>query len=766
MMIKKRLARDIAVLSTAAMMSMNSMANWALEEVVVTAQKRSESVQDVPVAISAFSDEMVSSTGADEVGDIIGMIPGLTGSTSGSGSLNFFSIRGIASTDFTIGSEPSVGVYLNDGYVGRNVHSSTAFYDVDRIEVVKGPQGTLFGRNAAAGAISIHTKKPEEENTLQIGIGAGNEGQEEYDLIGNLAVSDTLAFRLAYHGTRLEGIYEDVVSGNDARIDRDSVRLSTLWNPTDTFEAFLTLEYNDSETGIYGGSYNANLQPLNDPGTVGVGAGNTYPDEIGLSEPNDENIRTQGANLKLSWDFSDDMTLTSVTDYRSFDVDLFFDLDGSNANTFLGTQLLGAPIPLSLRFDRPDVDQESFGQEFRLNGSTDSVEWFVGASYFREDVSDTTIASIIDIAGTGLLPTGGDLHDTTRSKGKAESFGVYGDLTWSFADAWSLTTGIRWSQDEKEWCTSTESQSLQLVTVSTPFGALCDTEQWSEVTPRVVIDHQLTDDILVYASVSKGYKGGGFNAPTESTDLTNDVIIDAATQAFITTRAVREAGAGELAVITGEEVSSFDPETVLAYELGMKGVFMDGQLQFNAATFFNDFKDLQIQNQTVEGIVTRNAAEAETFGIETDFVYAVTDNLVLIGNYTYVDSEYIDGVVNGIDLSGKDLTYAPQNTFSLSASYDIEFSDGGLNIFTVYNWQDEFHNGIFNQANLEEPSYGVWNAKMTYRPSSEAWDASFSIDNIDDEDYSTVRQDINIGLGETHYRGMPRLWKVNVNAYF
>jgi len=717
---RKRLVHDIAAIGaalaliSAAQSAHSADSDFAIEEVLVTAQKRSESIQDVPVAISSFSAEMAANVGADNIVEIIPMIPGLTGTTAGLAT-NTWAIRGISSNDFTAGGEASVGVFIDDAYIGRNVLATGAFFDIDRVEVVKGPQGTLFGRNAAAGAINIVTKKPQDENSLRLGLGMGNEGQQDYSVIGNLAVNDDFALRMSYHGTRFEGLWEEMTFGEEAFSDQDALRVSALWSPSDSFTAQLTLNYGDAE-GNMNGAYNPLFQTV-EPGVE-------FPDQIARSTRDLETSETDGASLRLSWDVNENLTLTSITDARSYDYSYKSDVDATSDDAFIDAAFAVGTGGSTIEFNQPDVGQSSFAQEFRLNGSTDSINWFVGLSYFSEDVDERTQLNLIDTAlGLGLLAM-----DDTATKGKTKAVGVYGDMTWAVNDALSVTAGIRWSEDKKDWCT-TSTAGIGLVAVSTD-GQVCGDAKWSEVTPRFVVDYALTEDMMAYASYSKGYKGGGFNSAAG--DFVGGDFI-------------------------GDAVVGFEPETIDAYELGLKSTALDGRLQFNAAAYLNDYQNLQVQTATLAGILVTNAAEAETQGLELEVNYMPAAGLTLMGNYSSLDTEFTKG-----DNAGNVLAYAPENTFSVGASYVTELSSGTLDWFTMYSWQDEF---FFDATNmLVEDSRGLLGAKVTYRPASEGWDLALGGENLTDEDYAVARTDI--GLGESINRGMPRLWKVEFNAYF
>lgn len=714
---QKNLSREIATITMALAMPTAVMADesFVIEELIVTAQKRSESAQDVPIAISTFNEEMVANTGVDTLTDIIPMIPGLTGAAYGIAT-NAWAIRGISTNDWSAGSEPSVGVFIDDAYIGRNALATGAFFDISRIEVVKGPQGTLFGRNASVGAISIVTNKPEDENSLRVGLSGGDEGQREYNLVGNLAVSDELTMRLAYHGSRLKGIWEDVAQNEEGFADRDDYRLMSRWTPSDNFEALLVLNYSDAETNM-GGAYN--------PGLSRIVPGEEFPDEIGHSTKDRESNESDGIHLRLTWDLSDDLMLTSITDRRSFEYSYTQDLDGTDDNALIDAIFEVGTGGASIGFANPDTTQSSISQEFRLNGSTDSVDWFVGASYFKEDIDEVTVVDLVDTAlGLGLLA-----EDRTLTEGTAASLGVYGDAQWVVTEDLSITGGVRWSQDKKDWCTL-GAVGLDFGAVDTMGTNVCGSKTWSEVTPRLVIDYALNNDVMVFASVSKGYKGGGFNTA---------------------------AGDFDDADFIGDGVADFAPETNLAYELGLKSTLLDGRMQFNASAYLNDYQDLQIQTATLAGVLISNAAEAETKGVELEVTYMPLKGLTLMANYAYLDAEFTEG-----EFSGRALAYAPESSYSLSANFEQMLSSGSLNWFAMYNWQDDFY---FDTDNiLAEEAYGLVGAKMTFIPLSERWDLAFGVDNATDEEYAVYRQDVGLGLAMS--RGMPRLWKVDFNLYF
>lgn len=710
---RKLIACNIAVASSALCLVPAANADdFVLEEVLVTAQKRAESVQDVPIAISAIGEEMLVNTGIDDVTALIPMVPGLTGHTWGL-TTNTWAIRGISTNDFSLGSEPSVGVFLDDGYIGRNVLATGAFFDTNRVEVVKGPQGTLFGRNAAAGAISIVSNKPDDENELDLGVSVGNEGHREYSAVANLAVSEDFALRAAYHGKRLEGVWKFVNQGNKEAIsDSDNLRVMARWNIADNLEALLTLQKGEAETTM---SQSVAMGVAIDPYEIDY-------DKVDVSlEPDVEN-ETDGAGLRLTWDINDSLSLASITDFRGADYHSHTDPDGIN-DTLFGDS--------TLEFLNVNEVDTAY-QEFRLNGGDDKLQWFTGVSYFEEDLKGRTRLRVLGLPGAGGSRPAFATDDYFVD-GENTAIGAYADGTLALSDNVSVTAGARWSKDKKEWCTNTVSADIGFADALTD-GKVCDELEWNEVTSRAVLEYTPAEDVMLYASVAEGYKGGGFNGSALDAN-SNDI---------------------------AETVATFDPEYNLAYELGMKSTLLDGRMQFNAAAFFNDYEDLQVQAATLLGIVVDNAAAAETKGFELEMTYMPQENLTLMANYAYLDTE----VTKGVD-KGNELSDAPESTYSVSASYDMNFSAGTVSLFAIYNRTGAYFNDIANNSDAEVDSYGLLNSRITFTPTSERWDVSLAGDNLTDEAYEVSRTSAPFGpfFGPLATRGLPRMVRVEFNLH-
>ena len=655
----------------------------------------------------------------------------VTGSTYGI-TTNSWAIRGVTTNDWSSGSEPSVAVYIDEAYIGRNSFATSSFFDIASLEVLRGPQGTLFGRNSAAGAITLQTNKPAMEDSLQLGLGVGNEKQYDYNLVGNASLSDSFAMRLAYHGTRLEGVWEDVENSEDLYRDEDAVRLSALWAINDRLDAFLSLNYGDQE-------FNGNA-PYN-PGISTVKPGQEFPDDVAWERPNKEKNETWGATLRLDWELSDAMTFTSISDARKADYFYDGDQDGSNNGAAVDAAVaaaIGASTitgGVSLEFKQDDTEYETFSQEFRLSGSSRVLEWFAGVHYFTEDSQENqfgTLRNTVDLSSIGLPPGAVLAQDSNELRGDNESLGIYADLSWSVSDALRVSAGARYTEDEKDFCTKGASQ-LEFISVTT-MGQICEKLNWDELTPRLVVDYSLSESAMLYGSIARGYKAGG----------TNPAAVDTVGDGF------------------GDTVASFDPEKNTSYEIGLKSEWMDSRLRFNVAAFYSDYEDIQVQTATAGGILIDNAAAANINGGEIELTFAATDHLTLSANYAYLDAEYDDSA----EFDGNKLIYAPEHTYNVDFRYSTPVVTGQVVLFGAYSWQSKMYYDPINARVPEEPSYGLLRSRLAYESGSGRWDVALSGDNLLNDDCSGCRGDIDLGLGPQLARGLPRLYKFSVNLYF
>ena len=720
-----------------------------LQTVTVTTQKRAESINEVPIAISAVPGETLEATGISNVTELIPYVPGLTGNATGVAT-NIWNIRGIGTNDFSVGSEPAVAVFLDDAYIGRNVNATAAFFDIERIEVVKGPQGTLFGRNASAGAISIISKKPEDVNTLEIGLGIGNEDQTEASLIANGVLSDNFRVRLAYRNQGIDGVQFAEVINQNLATDSNTARLTGAIDFSDATTALASLHYSDMKS-TSGRLHSAGLAAL-----LGLpGGGDPFSDRTSANTLSGEEAELFGANLRIEHEFGNGITLTSISDYRTWEYSFQQDLDGVGdvlpldlGAIFFGVPgsavTFGGPV-----FEQPDIGADTISQEFRLDGSTDRIDWVIGASYFQEDVNENAFVTwplVFD--ADALLGGGGQLtlfDDNTPASydvtGENTSIGIYGDVTFALTDQFSLTGGARWTDDEKDYCSANVDPAFsffQILGPDTLGETICGTQSSDELTYRVIGDYQATDDILLYASFATGYKGGGFNTGT--------------------------VGSGPFASDAPFSLVPFDPETSESIELGFKATLFDGQAQLNTAVYMTDYQDLQLLDNAI-ALRIQNIAEVESDGVEVDFTWAprAIEGLNVTASYSYNDSEIS---APGLSIDGSVLSDAPEQTFSATAFYTHDVGQlGDLSWFGGYTWQDDVlldSNGIA----FPREAYGTADASITFTPASGKYDISLSANNLFDEEAVISAAD-PLGLGfPLTVRNQPQLVMLKLNLFF
>jgi len=689
-----------------------------LEEVIITAQKREQTLQEVPVTVSAFSGEFITENGVQDIRDIACLTPNLSIKARGETEASVF-IRGIGSQAPGIGADPAVGIFIDGMVASRGTNATAAFFDVERIEVVKGPQGTLFGRNASAGAISIITNKPElDDNYGTLMLGVGDEGQLRGQFIGNMAINDRFAIRIGANYAKRDGLYYNELTDQELLNQRSTnVRLSALGLITDTWEMSFLVEGVDASN---------NDAIVNDADafakTVRL---NRAPDKQFL-----ESTRVIWTN---KWDIADSMQLTSITGYYDHDVNVTpvdadeFELD-------------------IITFEEPQTNK-TWSQEFRLNGSTDQVDWFVGASYLEEDLSFINglryeEGIVLDLlAGAGFLCDDPDLPEcayqteTPFGDNKTTSYAVYGDFTYHMTDRWSLTAGARYTKDKKKFrYNNPPTDGILGVIDGQIFGPVTDgdvfaSDSWSSVDPRVAVDFGVTDNTTLFANIAKGYKSGGLNRQVNDF-LPNPQIIN-----------------------------PFDEEKVIAYEAGTKSKLLDGRATLNFSAFYNDYQDYQLE--TLVGLVPEvfNVGDIKSQGIELEGRVLLTDNFELAGTYAYLDSK----VKNSIDpgLVGKRTPQSPKHSGSVQAHYYIPSSAGEWKLSGIWAFSDDFWFDIFNT--LEQPSYNKLDLRIGYTANSGRWSIAGFADNVTDEEFFTERF---FFLDVANRRAPGRLMRLEAMVYF
>jgi iron complex outermembrane receptor protein len=744
----------------------------ALEEVIVTAQRREENLQTTPVAISAVTAQTIENNRIFNVYDLANSTPSfsLTALTPLDLEMN---IRGVTNTRLDAPTaDPSVGLFVDDIFIGRTGDINVDFFDLDRIEIIRGPQGVLLGKNVVGGALSVYTRLPEFERSGQVMVSLGNYDSVLVNGFVTGALSDDLAGRFSFQSRKQDGFSYDLLNDRELEnVDSRQFRGQLLYEPKDSnFRARFILDYNDDSTnGI-------NSVAIADPHPASFARSSFRPWSalrafIGLTDPRvsvpersryagDDFFHTQyfereswGATLDLEWAF-EGAVLTSLTGYRDVDSGQLYDQTGAGPDVFddlfnfgdflafaAGRDLgLGAVLLFSEPV-REDAKIKQFSQELRLTSDTDSKwDWIIGAYYKHDEVDK--LDRFFGESITGALPTlSGESHWDNR--GEMDSIAGFAQLGYQFSEAWKLTLGGRYTKDDKggdidgiQVATGdrfTPGDLAPLTPLTQPFSTSYG-DTWSEFTPQGILEFQPSDAWYWYGSVSTGFKGGGYE----------DTPANAVAANF-----------------------PFDPETVTNYEIGFKSTLLDGRMRLNATAFYMDYKDLQVQqtNQDCLCNLTDNASDAEIKGLEVELQWAVGAGVILFAGGSMLDHEYIDFLESsGVDSSGNKLQRTPDNQFN--AGLDWTFGSGrfaeSFRFNASYYWQDEMFWQPANQ-NMED-AYGLINARLSYEPPTSAWSLSAWIKNATDELYRTGV--IPFFGEEVSQFGAPRTYGVDLRVNF
>jgi iron complex outermembrane receptor protein len=746
-----------------------------IEEVIVTTQKRAQSLQDVPISVSAFTGSFIEKAQISDAKAMALLTPGVSGDTDDS-FLDSMNVRGISTNDFGVGAEPSIGVYQDGIYLGRTGGALSSFFDIELVEVVKGPQGTLFGRNASAGAISITTAKPTDEQSGSLDIGLGEDGYAEFTGVINLPINDQWSSRAAIYMQQKDGWVTNINDGKQVgEVDNLAARY-TLAYDNDTVAATLMLEYEDRQgpPTVY------QVFDADDSGLpwFSTDAGEREFSSDVASDRLVDKGNIWGATLNVEVDLGDDYSLTSITGLRGHNYNYFEDFDGEDQFIFNYGQT---------------QKQDYFSQEFRLNKETDDVSWFVGASWYQEDIEtrfdqtydeDTMCATYGAYYTAGYAAENGDEFDAeyftsevtdcatyyeyngyesygpgigTRNDSvdidaEYDGWGVYGDATWRVADDLDLSLGARYTEDNREFGQKFGGDDRNYLWYSFPFFSsdfIRGDDQWTNTSVRAALNYQLSDDVSTYLSYSTGYKAGGFN--TFFVLFPDDVDIDDID--------------GEDAVELGGTPEDFDKEEVANIELGLKGQFWDGQMQLNASIYSYEFEGMQSGYYVGSRYSVANVGDAEGSGVELDMRILPTENLDIYLGLSWADTELTkptEGFCDPADCKGAQIPGTIDFSGALVATYTVPMDSGEL-AFTVetFHQQEGVAFGAFDKDPLMTDGFTTTNLRVGY-DSIEDWSVTLWVNNLTDEFHykGVAGAESNIGA---HYFGFSEPRRVGVD---
>ncbi len=708
-----------------------------LEEVLVTAQKREQSVMDVGLAVSVIDESEIRDRRITAVTDIPLFTPNATIKEFIPGLMPIITIRGVGLNDFNAANNPTTGVFIDEVPLSSLALLSSDFYDLARMEVAKGPQGTVYGRNATAGALNIVTADPNlEEREARIQVGAGNYESADIEGMLNTPISDSIALRVAAKAINQgEGYWNNRAIGTDIG-QRDVItgRAKLLWQASDRTDVVFRIEGQRvrSELGapeFFGASPTANESAC--PGLPScsnlLGYSDTDGDPFGgdWSVNPDYDMDQVVTSLRIDHEIALG-TLTSLTGYVDFDRSYSADVDASPAQI--------------TDFDNTDT-VEQFSQEFRLTGGADAFTWQLGAFYSREDIETTYAGSLQALLNTTSF---------TSTEIEATTYALFANAEYALNGSVTLIGGIRVSDEEKSNIGSTQDLvSLPPASYLTfaPFGsppvtlaAVDDSVSDTETDWRIGLNWQLTDTILLYTSASQGTKSGGF-------------FTGVATQP--------------------EQLQPYDQETLTAYEVGAKGQIADGQLRYEAAAFIYDYEDVQTYIRDNSGVVPTqrlgNVAGADIYGGELSLTWLpqALDGFSAMFTAAYLDTELssFDGP-EGTVPAGNQLPNAPDKSFSIDLRYRTQVAGNwSLELAVDSRYQDDVNLDALNDPFLTSESFTITNARLSlYR--GDDLDISLWGKNVTDEEY--VLQGLNqlaFGNGYRVY-GPPRTLGISLSKKF
>jgi len=650
---------------------------YEIGTMTVTAEKREEDIQDIPVSISALSDIEIEDAGIVDIEDLIYQIPNLhmvkTGSHNPYGSLF---IRGLSTV-----INSTVGFYVDDVYYSGG--SDTELFDVERIEVLRGPQGTLYGRNAEAGVINIVSKKPGNQWEGKASVSYGNFNTQNYNAgIGGPLFQNKLFFRVSGKYLRSNGYFDNKFNGNDECDDRDNFNNRTLlrWTPTDAWDITLSTEFQKYRDG------NACFAPLEDV--------RHNPHDVNLDLEGSDDQDANGQALRVAYE-NEWFTLTSITSLRDWESEMNIDIDFS-------------PIDyMRLKFFNAS---DTFGQEIRLASAKGSapLQWLAGIYFFDEKIDAKNTYDYRQGYPAWGLPPFQDYQDSVTD---TQGYAFFGQTTYTLFEKLDLTAGLRYDHETKDFEFDGHfDQDLSM------FGMLPKTvkadEDYDSWLPKFAVDYSLTPHLMPYASVARGYTAGGFNTASPA--------------------------------VAG---TSYDPEYSWNYEVGIKSAWLDRRLIFNLTAFYIDWQDQQVLQQLgPTQFAVKNAAESTSKGFEVELKARPATGLDFSAGFGYTNVEfddYKDSIfdldptsptygqkIGDVDYSGKQNMFVPEYTYNLAALY--RHMSGFLGRIELLGIGDSY----YDLANtVKEDAYELVNARIGYE--REHFEIYLWAKNLLDEGYAT-----------------------------
>ncbi|MBL1141104.1 MAG: TonB-dependent receptor [Proteobacteria bacterium] len=698
-----------------------------IEEVVVTAQKREQNLQDVGISVTAFSGEQLDALGIDNAVDITQQIPGLQLNTFNPG-LTTLNLRGISQNNFTDTLEAPIAVYVDGAYTASMNAISAQLFDMERVEVLRGPQGTLFGRNATGGLVHYLTRKADDDEFNGYVEGSISEySKYTVESAAGGALTDNVRARVAARWETADGYVESV---GDPSV-RDAHGLDGY-----ALRGTLQMDFSDDLVGDFKVAYSKDDDVPSGAYTIGgAHADASTGFGIGLVKPADPHSHTSGAQGYLdrdildvtgtfTWNLNNDMELISITNWKDIDKDYLEDADGG----------AGLPFDFTARFL---AKTEQFSQELRLNVERDRSRWTLGAYYLNLDIDSTVTAT--DAPFLPFTFAGGPVDSVSvNTQLDSRNWSIFGQGEYDLNDEWTAIAGLRFSQDDKEidWnaigvtpggATIANFNGANMSTLLATNPGL-DEIDYGDVAARFQMNWTPNDDLLLFASFNRGIKGGNWTPP-----VTSDTTV---------------------LLKHGEEV-------LLSYELGAKWTLPNGLGRINATTFYYDYSDYQAFSFNANIVPQVSNSDAMAYGGEIELFLAPARGWDVVLGAAFMDSE-VDEIPDlfGGTVSDVKLPNAPTISLNWLGRYEWPvFSGAGMMSAQLdgnFN-SEQFLLGTNADATAEDP-YSVWNANITFKTKDEKWKTSLFVKNLTDEEYRIYSLDLAIATGTVTDVYAPPRW--------
>jgi iron complex outermembrane recepter protein len=779
-----RVTAMIVTLATVAAFPMTApvvAAEAVLEEVLVTATRRGDvALRTTPVAVTALTGREVDNLAPRDLGDIAVMVPNFSAGQPAGFNAASFAMRGVGQTAIIVYADSHVGVTVDDFVVPHVQTQLLEMFDIEQIEVLRGPQGTLFGKNTTGGVVNVRTRKPELDTWNVDARGKiGSYGRHEGRLALNVPVGDQLALRLAGVYLNSDGYFRngktygpvvaftpnhpnlgDTGGGDGSRVGGDdsfSGRLKALWEPNDAFSALLQFEHirdrGDSPPSV-------NTTPADERmifNVLGFSAptggnplkqtGITNRDDLLLNMSKGHQIDVDGIYLNLDWDFAGH-TVSSVTGQRE-------------QNSRLPNTYPGEAGPISLFDANRADDRETFQQEFRIASNSGGALSYVGGLFYQED--DTTFCVIqalgfLDLFGLGEEFFGdptfwNDNPQILCNQQKASNYSVFGDVTFDLNERVSIGGGLRWTNEKKKWTGRNQifiqnlegefDPDLNWQTLGGPMagadfdrfptGVVKDSNRWKELTWRGTASYMVSDELYSYFTYSRGFKSGAYNDQTGTSGVP----------------------------ITPANAAPTDPETANSFELGFKFDLLGGRMRLDLISFYVVYEDAQrdlvaeFENPfggTFQETRFFNAAEVTSKGAEAELTALLTQNLMVRANFGLLNSKYdsfavdtnFDGVIN-LDLSDRDVNRAPKYQGAIDVRYTWPIQLGELEAGVSFSYEDKsifIYSPVAAELDGMTDSRSLWNASLTFTDAQDRYFLRLFGLNLTDERYRIGEQPV------------------------